>query len=216
MPLNSDPDRSPMTAAPVRWSAAPGCRARDRRSCWCARDGVFDISRSAPTVAGLLNEADPVAAWRPQPSTGRSAGWPSSSRIRPRQGRDEARPWLLSSMPWSWRPLAADAVLPAGDLRPAAGDDVLRRALLPGGADDRGTTQLLPGPARAGPDSLRGHPGDPALQRPDRRVRRANARRCCSTGSGRCGRATSCSSAWWAGWRGRSASGWCGDGATST
>lgn len=70
-------------------------------------DGVFDISRAAPTVAGLLNEPDPVGVAAAAPRDrriGQVADLLANSAV---EGRDEAWPWLLA-------PIDLQAVKAAG------------------------------------------------------------------------------------------------------
>ena len=59
-------------------------------------EGVFDISRAAPTVAGLLNEADPAAA-EAAPARDRCIGAVADLLANSAaEGRDPAWPWLLA------------------------------------------------------------------------------------------------------------------------
>src|SRR5262245_5828536 len=59
-------------------------------------DGVFDISRSAPTVAGLLNQADPAATGT-SAARDRCIGDVASILANSdASGRDGSRPWFLA------------------------------------------------------------------------------------------------------------------------
>jgi fumarylacetoacetate (FAA) hydrolase family protein len=70
-------------------------------------DGVFDISRAAPTVAGLLNEPDPLAVIAAAPRERRLGTVADILANSASDGRDPARPWLLA-------PIDLQAVKAAG------------------------------------------------------------------------------------------------------
>jgi len=59
-------------------------------------DGVFDISRAAPTVAGLLNEAEPVAVALSAPRDRRIGGAAEIAANSDAAARDDSRPWFLA------------------------------------------------------------------------------------------------------------------------
>ena len=70
-------------------------------------DGVFDISRAASTVAGLLNEPDPLAVIAAAPRDRRLGTVADILANSTSDGRDSARPWLLA-------PIDLQAVKAAG------------------------------------------------------------------------------------------------------
>ena len=70
-------------------------------------DGVFDISRAAPTVAGLLNEPDPLAVIAAAPRERRLGTVADILANSASDGRDPVRPWLLA-------PIDLQAVKAAG------------------------------------------------------------------------------------------------------
>ena len=70
-------------------------------------DGVFDISRAAPTVAGLLNEPDPLALIAAAPRDRRLGGVAEVLANSASDARDPARPWFLA-------PIDLQAVKAAG------------------------------------------------------------------------------------------------------
>src|SRR5882672_271214 len=70
-------------------------------------DGVFDISPAAPTVAGLLNEVDPVAAARGAPRDRRIGDVAALLVNSDAATRDENLPWFLA-------PIDLQAVKAAG------------------------------------------------------------------------------------------------------
>lgn len=59
-------------------------------------DGVWDISAAAPTMAGLLNAPDPLAAVRAAPRTTRLGSLDDLLANTPLERRDPRRPWLLA------------------------------------------------------------------------------------------------------------------------
>jgi fumarylacetoacetate (FAA) hydrolase family protein len=59
-------------------------------------DGVFDITRTAPTVAGLLDGADPLAAVRAAPRDRRLGSFAEILANTPPDGRDATLPWFLA------------------------------------------------------------------------------------------------------------------------
>src|SRR5437868_5485392 len=59
-------------------------------------DGVFDISRAAPTVAGLLNAGDPLALLRAAPHDRRLGNLAELLANTPPDGRDAMKPYLLA------------------------------------------------------------------------------------------------------------------------
>jgi fumarylacetoacetate (FAA) hydrolase family protein len=59
-------------------------------------DGVFDISRTAPTVAGLLNETNPVTVARGAQRDRRVGDVASLLANSDAANRDESRPWFLA------------------------------------------------------------------------------------------------------------------------
>src|SRR4051794_27488003 len=59
-------------------------------------EGVFDISRAAPTVAGLLNEPDPSAVIRSAPRDRHIGSIRELFANSAAADRDETRPWLLA------------------------------------------------------------------------------------------------------------------------
>src|SRR3954471_22557270 len=70
-------------------------------------DGVFDISRAAPTVAGLLNEPDPLAVIAAAPRNRRIGSIPEILANSPADARDPSPPWFLA-------PIDLQAVKAAG------------------------------------------------------------------------------------------------------
>jgi fumarylacetoacetate (FAA) hydrolase family protein len=70
-------------------------------------DGVFDISRTAPTVAGLLNEPDPVATLATAPRDRRIGAVAEILENSRAEARDAAHPWFLA-------PIDLQAVKAAG------------------------------------------------------------------------------------------------------
>jgi fumarylacetoacetate (FAA) hydrolase family protein len=72
-----------------------------------AEDGVWDISRAAPTVAQLCNEADPLATVRDAPRTKRLGALSELLANTPSDHRDGAKPWFLA-------PIDLQAVKAAG------------------------------------------------------------------------------------------------------
>jgi len=70
-------------------------------------DGVFDISRAAPTVAGLLNEPDPLAIIAGAPRDRRIGSLAEILSNSAAEARDPARPWFLA-------PIDLQAVKAAG------------------------------------------------------------------------------------------------------
>jgi len=70
-------------------------------------DGVFDISRAAPTVAGLLNEPDPLATIAAAPRNPRIGSVAEILANSASESRDPARPWFLA-------PIDLQAVKAAG------------------------------------------------------------------------------------------------------
>lgn len=59
-------------------------------------DGVFDITRAVPTVAGLLNELEPVAAALSAPRDRRIGAAVEIAANSDIAGRDESRPWFIA------------------------------------------------------------------------------------------------------------------------
>jgi fumarylacetoacetate (FAA) hydrolase family protein len=70
-------------------------------------DGVFDISRAAPTLAGLLNDADPVATARGAPRDRRIGDVAALLANSDAATRDESLPWFIA-------PIDLQAVKAAG------------------------------------------------------------------------------------------------------
>jgi fumarylacetoacetate (FAA) hydrolase family protein len=70
-------------------------------------DGVFDISRAAPTVAGLLNEPDPFGVVTDAPHDHRIGGIAEILANSAAEGRDPAHAWFLA-------PIDLQAVKAAG------------------------------------------------------------------------------------------------------
>jgi fumarylacetoacetate (FAA) hydrolase family protein len=70
-------------------------------------DGVFDITRAAPTVAGLLNEPDPPAVIAAVPRNRRIGSVAEIQANSAAGARDPARPWFLA-------PIDLQAVKAAG------------------------------------------------------------------------------------------------------
>src|SRR5690349_2504767 len=59
-------------------------------------DGVYDISRAAPTVAGLLNGGDPLATLRAAPRDRRLGSLAEPLANTPPESRDATKPHLLA------------------------------------------------------------------------------------------------------------------------
>jgi fumarylacetoacetate (FAA) hydrolase family protein len=59
-------------------------------------DGVYDITRSAPTVSGLLNSGDPLAVLRAAPRDHRLGSLTELLANTPPDGRDAKKPHLLA------------------------------------------------------------------------------------------------------------------------
>ena len=59
-------------------------------------DGVVDITRAAPTVAGMLNETEPVAAALSAPRDRRIGDAAEIAANSDAAARDERRPWFLA------------------------------------------------------------------------------------------------------------------------
>jgi len=59
-------------------------------------DGVYDISRAAPTMSGLLNDKDPLAALRAAPRDRRLGSLAELLANTPPDGRDAKKPHLLA------------------------------------------------------------------------------------------------------------------------
>jgi fumarylacetoacetate (FAA) hydrolase family protein len=59
-------------------------------------DGVWDVTRTAPTVAGLLNRDDPLALLRAAPRDRRLGSLAELLANTPPERRDISRPWLLA------------------------------------------------------------------------------------------------------------------------
>ncbi len=59
-------------------------------------DGVYDITRAAPTVAGLLDGADPLTALRAAPRDRRLGSFAEILANTTPDGRDAKRPWFLA------------------------------------------------------------------------------------------------------------------------
>jgi fumarylacetoacetate (FAA) hydrolase family protein len=59
-------------------------------------DGVYDITRSAPTVSGLLNGKAPLAALRAAPRDRRLGSLEELLANTPPDNRDARKPWLLA------------------------------------------------------------------------------------------------------------------------
>ena len=70
-------------------------------------DGVFDMTRAAPTVAGLLNEPDPLAVIAAAPAERRLGSTAEILANSAAEARDPARPWFLA-------PIDLQAVKAAG------------------------------------------------------------------------------------------------------
>ena len=70
-------------------------------------DGVFDISRTAPTVTGLLNEPDPLAVIAAAPRDRRIGSIAEILANSAADARDTSRPWFLA-------PIDLQAVKAAG------------------------------------------------------------------------------------------------------
>ncbi|HZS84110.1 MAG TPA: fumarylacetoacetate hydrolase family protein [Stellaceae bacterium] len=77
-------------------------------------DGVFDISRTAPTVSSLLNGPNPLATARLAPRDKRLGSLDEILANTPPEKRDERKPWLLA--PVDLQALKAAGVTFAGSL----------------------------------------------------------------------------------------------------
>src|SRR5258708_22506263 len=62
------------------------------------KDGVYDITRSAPTMSGLLNGKDPLAALRAAPRDRRLGSLDELLANTPPDNRDAKKPWLLAPL----------------------------------------------------------------------------------------------------------------------
>src|SRR5260221_129669 len=59
-------------------------------------DGVYDITRSAPTMSGLLNGKDPITVLRAAPRDRRLGSLAELLANTPPDARDAKKPWLLA------------------------------------------------------------------------------------------------------------------------